>query len=240
GNSPVTEADMAVDAFLRQRLMQSAPDFHWLSEEAEHIQPDDDRPAFIVDPIDGTRAFAAGEPQWGISMALVAQGAPVLGVFFMPARDRLYTARRGGGADCNGELLKPDGESNMAAGPQPVLAPFLANNAGLMAHPKIPSLAARVVYVADGFLAVGIASTGAHEWDIAAADLILRETGGQLTDLSGHPLRYTGEARSLPVLFASRRPDHAQLAAGLAAALGKEAMPLGHETKSVLANQRRA
>ncbi len=77
GQGPVSEADLAVDAALRARLTAARPDHGWLSEEA----PDDParlarRRAFVVDPIDGTRAYLAGEPTWGLSLALVEDGRP--------------------------------------------------------------------------------------------------------------------------------------------------------------------
>ena len=236
GNSPVTEADMAVDALLRQRLSALAPDFHWLSEEAEPTPHGGDRPVWIVDPIDGTRAFAAGEAQWGVSIALVMQGVPVIGCFFMPARAALYRAQRGEGAFCNDLRLDPDHASRRAAGPHPVLDSLLSLDPTLEAHPKIPSLAARIAYVADGQLRFGIASIGAHEWDIAAADLLLREAGGQLTDLTGQPVRYTGEARKLPVLIGSRSGNHAIIAGELGAVLKNPAGTSPSMTNSPLAN----
>ena len=232
GHSPVTEADMAVDAFLRERLMALGPDFHWLSEEAAPTALTDDRPVWIVDPIDGTRAFAAGEQEWGVSIGLVHRGLPVLACFFMPARERLYRARAGSGAFCNGAPLPLERGADCAAGPKPVLDPFLALKPYLRAHPKIPSLAARISYVAEGRLAYGIASHGAHEWDLAAADLLLREAGGRLTDLTGAALVYTGEARKLPVLLASRSASHA---ADCAALLKKHAAAAEHFTNSQLA-----
>lgn len=222
GHSPVTEADMAVDALLRERLMALGPDFHWLSEESKPTALSDQRPVWIVDPIDGTRAFAAGDMEWGVSIGLVAHGVPVLACFFMPARDRLYRAEAGGGASCNGVPLPLETASDLAAGPKPVLDILLAAKPALQAHAKIPSLAARIAYVAEGRLAYGVASEGAHEWDIAAADLLLRESGGRLTSLNGLPVTYTGEARSLPVLLGSRGTP-AQHAADCTALLKKRA-----------------
>lgn len=240
GNSPVTEADMAVDAFLREKLMALAPDFHWLSEEAEPTPVTGRRAVWIVDPIDGTRAFAAGEAEWGVSIGLVCDGVPVFGCFFMPARGFLYEARSGHGAFRNQQRLPLMQTARKAAGPRPSLDAFREAWPEFEAHPKIPSLAARIAYVADGQLAVGIASHGAHEWDIAAADLLLRETGGQLTSLSGEPVRYTGEARALPTLIASRSGNHAAWASGLADMLEQRGLATGDVTNSHLAKARRS
>ena len=102
GNSPVSEADIAVDALLRERLDAAGLACGWLSEETE------DDPArltadqvWIVDPIDGTRAFLAGLPDWSISVALAEAGRPILAAIFAPVTDELYLATAGGGATCN-------------------------------------------------------------------------------------------------------------------------------------------
>jgi myo-inositol-1(or 4)-monophosphatase len=190
-SSPVTEADIALDSFLKGHLSELLPQAGWLSEETA------DDPArlgrsyvWIVDPIDGTRAFASGHPDWAISIALVRDGQPVLGILHAPIHDRLYEARLGEGAWSNGVRLQlPEAEyfPNPArvAGPKP-LVDRLERHIGPIEHlPKVPSLALRLARVADGSIDVGLVSAHAQDWDIAAADLILREAGGVLTGLDG-------------------------------------------------------
>jgi myo-inositol-1(or 4)-monophosphatase len=188
-SSPVTEADIALDTFLKERLSRLMPEAGWLSEETTD-EPSrlDRRFVWIVDPIDGTRAFASGHPDWSISIALVADGRPVLGVIHAPVHDRLYEARLGHGADCNGKrLLLSDRHpaSLRVAGPQP-LVDRLSRQINPIEHlPKVPSLALRLARVAEGSIDVGLVSANSHDWDIAAADLILHEAGAVLTDLGG-------------------------------------------------------
>ena len=93
GASPVTAADMAVDAFLRDTLSRMLPEAGWLSEETAD-GPDrlESRLIWIVDPIDGTRAFASGHADWCIAIGLLDQGRPILGIVFAPAHDVLYEA----------------------------------------------------------------------------------------------------------------------------------------------------
>src|SRR5687767_1991669 len=93
GSSPVTEADIALDTYLKGQLSELLPEAGWLSEETA------DDPArlgrsyvWVVDPIDGTRAFASGHPDWAISIALVREGKPVLGILHAPIHNRLYEA----------------------------------------------------------------------------------------------------------------------------------------------------
>jgi len=99
GGSPVTEADLLVDGFLREHLGQLLPEAGWLSEEtADSHARLDRRRVLIVDPIDGTRGYAAGDARWAVSIALVEDGRPIAGVVHAPAMGETFTAERGGGA----------------------------------------------------------------------------------------------------------------------------------------------
>lgn len=189
-SSPVTEADIALDVFLKDHLCRLLPQAGWLSEETadspERLEQDW---VWIVDPIDGTRAFATGHPDWSISIALVVEGRPVLGVIHAPILDRLYEAKLGEGAFCNGERIRLSGAARpdpaRVAGPKPLIDRF-ASRLGPVQHlPKVPSLALRLARVAEGSIDVGLVSSNAHDWDIAAADLILHEAGARLTDFDG-------------------------------------------------------
>jgi myo-inositol-1(or 4)-monophosphatase len=189
-SSPVTEADIALDTFLKERLTALLPEAGWLSEEtADDPVRLERREVWIVDPIDGTRAFASGHPDWAISIALVRDGAPVLGILHAPIHDVLYEAIPGTGAWRNGERMQvaaiiPPAPVRVA-GPKP-LVDRLARKLGPVEHlPKVPSLALRLARVAEGSIDVGLVSANAQDWDIAAADLILREAGGKLTSLAG-------------------------------------------------------
>ncbi|MBM6592702.1 3'(2'),5'-bisphosphate nucleotidase CysQ [Microvirga pudoricolor] len=190
GNSPVTEADIAVDTFLKERLTGLLPEAGWLSEETADDPSRLSRSlVWVVDPIDGTRAFAAGRSEWCVSIALVRDGKPILGTIHAPVPDRLYEASLAGGALLNGRTLRvPDGQDRsrlLISGPKPLMDRYAGRGAEVECLPKIPSLALRIVRVADGTLDLGFASANSHDWDIAAAHLILREAGGALTDLTG-------------------------------------------------------
>jgi myo-inositol-1(or 4)-monophosphatase len=130
------------------------------------------------------------------------------------------------GASLNGAPLPPPEPSPpLAAGPKLVLDRFLAAVDGFSGHPKVPSLATRIAMAADGGLAVALASDGAREWDVAAADLIVAESGGRLTDLEGRAVRFDASPRRLGVLIASRDPRHDEIARTLGAALAKSPQP---------------
>src|SRR5215213_8293804 len=113
GGSPVSEADIAVDNFLRERLKALAPDSGWLSEETEDDLARMKAPRiWVVDPIDGTRAYLAGRTDWSISVALVENGRPTVAALFAPMQNALYLASLGEGTTLNGVTVRAaDGAS---------------------------------------------------------------------------------------------------------------------------------
>ena len=118
GGSPVTEADLAADALLKRRLREAFPDAGWLSEEtADDAERLKRRVLLVVDPIDGTRAFVAGDPRWAVSAALVVDGRPVAGVVHAPALEETYAAARGAGATLTAARLRSRAISTRCASP---------------------------------------------------------------------------------------------------------------------------
>lgn len=207
GHSPVSAADLEVDRYLQRTLRELLPEAGWLSEET----PDNGsrlttREAFIIDPIDGTGGFIRGEREWCVSIALVRDGVPVMAVIEAPALGQTFTALAGAGAWCNNAMISVAHE--VAGTPLRLNGPArLANLPGLppmILSPKSPSLAYRLMMVADGRLDGVIASPNAHDWDIAAADLVVREAGGALHDHAGNALRYDRQELRHKELFAAR------------------------------------
>jgi myo-inositol-1(or 4)-monophosphatase len=208
GGSPVTEADMAVDVFLRTRLIAERPHYGWLSEETADDPIRRERGTiFVVDPIDGTRGFIQGDDRWCVSVAVVRERRPVVGVLYAPARDEFYSAALGEGAWAGGKRLSIPSGGELAgariAGPRGWLkSPALGRtNADLQPH--VPSLAYRFASVATHRFDAAFASPRSQDWDLAACDLLLHEAGGLLTDLEGAPPVYNREI-----------PRHGVLAAG--------------------------
>lgn len=201
GGSPVTEADVEVDAFLKVRLSELVPEAAWLSEETrdDPVRLKHDL-VWIVDPIDGTRAFLTGHVDWSIAVALLSKGEPVIGIVDAPACGRSYEAVAGLGALRDGSPIRVSDRTELAGarvtGPKPMfdaLARGISSgrdDAGFERIERVPSLALRVARVAEGSIDVGLVSKDARDWDLAAADLILREAGGRVCDLSGRPTPY--------------------------------------------------
>jgi myo-inositol-1(or 4)-monophosphatase len=216
GGSPVTEADRLVDGFLKERLGRLAPDAGWLSEETlDTVERLSRRRIFIVDPIDGTRAFMAGDARWAVSIALIADGCPELGVVHLPALAETFVAARGLGASLNGLPIAVSDRPSLAggriAGPGSLLRDLESAGLAFEREPRVPSLAYRMVRVACGGLEAALASTDACDWDIAAADLIVHEAGGRLSDLAGRALNYNGPDPRHGVLLAAPRRLHGEL-----------------------------
>ncbi|MGH6800708.1 MAG: 3'(2'),5'-bisphosphate nucleotidase CysQ [Methylocella sp.] len=230
GGSPVTEADYLVDRFLRQRLETLVPEAGWLSEETEDTSARLSKDiVFVVDPIDGTRSFMKGHGAWAIAIALVEQGRPLIGIVHAPALGETYVAARGAGARLNDTAIAVSKLVALGAGARvaaPVLLAERLREAGLQfaLQPKIPSLALRIANVASGALDAGFASENAHDWDIAAADLILHEAGGRLASLDGCAIVYNRGDTRHGLLTAAPAQIHAEVNAAARLADGKSAV----------------
>jgi myo-inositol-1(or 4)-monophosphatase len=200
GDSPVTNADLAADAYLKRTLRAARPEYGWLSEETT------DDPArlsarrlFVVDPIDGTRAFAAGRPWWSVCVAVVDETRPVAGVVFAPQVAETYAASAGAGATLNGEPIRVSTTCALEGC-------GVIGDPRMFKHPAWPtpwpemrveqrnSTAYRMCLVASGAADAALALAPKHDWDLAAADLIASEAGGFVGDHHGRPFRYNGEA----------------------------------------------
>lgn len=218
GGSPVTEADMAVDEYLRTRLRSERPDYGWLSEEtADDPLRMSRETIFAVDPIDGTRGFIEGDDRWCVSLALVRRGRPVAAALFAAARGEFFWAAEGEGAFLGARRLAVPTRAELhgarITGPRGWLKTAAIQSTGADLQPHIPSLAYRLTAVAAARVDGAFASPRANDWDLAACDLLVHEAGGRLTGLDGAALRYNQEvprhgalaaanARLQPILLA--------------------------------------
>jgi myo-inositol-1(or 4)-monophosphatase len=215
-NSPVSDGDIAVNNLLHTRLRALAPQAGWLSEETEDDLPGrDGRVTWIVDPIDGTRAYITGRADWSISVALVEHGRPQLAAIYAPVTDELFLAIHGAGATLNGAGIAASGGDSLAgarlAGPKRYLDRLAGLTPDILAQPKVHSLALRLTRVAHGGLDAAIASPGSHDWDLAAADLLVHEAGGALTDFAGQALRFNRPETVHGALIAAGPARHGRL-----------------------------
>lgn len=190
--SEVTEADLAVDRELRTALLEARPAYGWLSEEsADDPARLQARRVWIVDPIDGTRAFVLDKEQWVISAALVDSGQPVAAAIYNPLKQSMFTALRSDGARLDGSPIRVNSREDLHGAH--ILTPSnVARRAGWQG-PDAPvvetsfvySIAYRLALVAAGH-ADGLISLGQKsEWDVAAGTLIVQEAGGRVTTTTG-------------------------------------------------------
>jgi myo-inositol-1(or 4)-monophosphatase len=215
-SSPVSEADIAVNDLLEQRLRSATPDYGWLSEESADDQARlGKRLAWIVDPIDGTRSYLAGREDWCVSVALVENASPVLAAVFAPASEEFFFAARGQGATRNGIAARAtagtDLDFSRMAGPKPLLQRLSPSTHEITPHPRIGSLALRLCRVAHGALDAAFAGGNSHDWDLAAANLIVQEAGGKMTALSGDAIEYNRREPAHGVLVAAGHDRHARI-----------------------------
>ena len=160
----------------------------------------------MVDPIDGTRAYIKGDDLWCVSVAVVREGRPVAGVLACPARGELFTASRDTKAFENGgtvRVAEPRSTRKIAA-PRSVLGKLPQGLLeGLEQAPHVSSLAYRLAMVVDGRLAATFVKPNSNDWDLAAADLILKQAGGAIVDIDGAPLTYNHGDTSHGILIAA-------------------------------------
>jgi len=221
GAGPVSEADLAVNDLLAERLRGARPDYGWLSEEslddaarlsAERI--------FVVDPIDGTRAFLANESGFAHAIAVVERGEVVAGVVHLPALEMTYAATVTGPALLNGMPIRPASVAQIEG--STLLTSKLTDDAGNWRN-GVPSyqrkfrssLAWRLCLVAEGRFDAAISLRPAWEWDIAAASLIANRAGALTTDCHGGKLRFNCASAQVDGLLSAPEPLHGEYLAQL-------------------------
>jgi len=205
----VSEADHAANDRLHKILMTARPGYGWLSEETtdDLIRLDKDH-VWIVDPIDGTRAFLEHKLEWAVSVALVINGEPQFGIVFNPAKDEWFEATKGGGATLNGNAIaastRGEIENSLFVGSKSMLNskrwpspwPTVKNR-------WANSIAYRLAMVASAKADATLTHTPKSEWDMAAAALIVEEAGGKVTTFDGARLRFNRENTRYPNILAA-------------------------------------
>jgi len=209
GHSPVSDGDLAVNAYLRTTLLGARQDYGWLSEETADTNPQERMTSprtFVVDPIDGTRAYIAGKQTWCISMAVIEKGKPVAGVLACPAMGETFAATADSAPTLNDIVLPKASDvchSVRIAGDHKKTERLMADGpAGLERHEHIPSLAYRMAMVADGRLAGTFIRSGANDWDIAAAMLLIEKTAHILADTGGNAIKINAAGVRKPAMIA--------------------------------------
>lgn len=215
--SPVTIADKTVNQLVIDELQKAFPEDGVVGEEASTASYGAGR-KWLCDPIDGTKSYIWGVPTAMFSLALVVDGRPVVGVAYNPFLDKLYTAIAGKGSFCNGQHL--------AVSQQPLKDGWVAfsgtvervmDNPDMVRRVKAISAGAAVfdggvykcIMVASGRMPAYIGQ-GCGPYDVAAAELIVTEAGGKMTNIYGQPLDYSHDFTGVVV---SNNVEHEKLVA---------------------------
>lgn len=215
-HSPVTSADHAVNDILMDRLLGQFPHDGWLSEETPDTAARLETPrVWVIDPIDGTKAYIRREPEFCISVALVEDTQPILAAIFNPSTNELYTAARGQGLHLNGAPVS----CNESAAHQRLtvaMSPWELHSGRFKSvEPHITSRPTRSIAWAMALAASGtihgvMTLEPENEWDVAAGTLLLEEAGGSARDGSGSPLRFNRPTPRYQGIIATAAgfPDH--------------------------------
>lgn len=218
GAGPVTEADLAVDDMLRSNLTAARPDYGWLSEESEDTSARlDAQRVFVVDPIDGTRAFIDRGSDWGHSLAVVDNGTVVAAAIHLPRHGLTFAAALGAGATRNGVPINASSQTSLAdsevLATRPNLDPHHWRSAAAPPFHRAfrSSLAYRLCLVAEGQFDAMITLRPTWEWDVAAGALIVSEARGAVTDRRGSTPRFNNRQPQIDGMIAGGIALHAQL-----------------------------
>ncbi|MFC1565922.1 3'(2'),5'-bisphosphate nucleotidase CysQ [Candidatus Neomarinimicrobiota bacterium] len=210
-HNPVTTADHAADKYLRETLTKAYPEYGWLSEETvDSKERISHSRTWVVDPLDGTKEFIEGVPHFVVSIALVEEGEPIIGVLYNPTSKELFTASKGKGAFLNGEKLSCSREKDFKN--MVILNSRSETRNGLWEPYSMDFKEQRAI----GSVAYKLGLTSAaqadifaslrpkNEWDICAGHCILREAGGEMVNLEGESITYNNEKTLItPGLIAS-------------------------------------
>ncbi len=220
-DNPVTDADFAADALLKERLLDLLPEAGWLSEETtdnpERLQKE---LVWVVDPLDGTKEFVMGIPEFSVSVALVQAGEAVLAIIFNPATSELYTAVRGQGFQFNGNPAGVSQRSTLSGArvdasrsewKRGEFDPFKE----LVDVNVMGSIAYKLARVAAGQADATWSRGPKNEWDICAGTLLVREAGGRCVDLDDNTFSFNKPWPKVNGIIADNGHLHDQVLAAL-------------------------
>ena len=222
-DNPVTEADVASDTLLKERLLALLPEAGWLSEETTDDPSRLEKTLlWCVDPIDGTKEFIMGIPEFSISVALVKAGKPVLAVILNPATGELYSAAKDAGFEFNGSPAQVTDRTTLngamidASRSERKRGEFESFEADLQLK-TMGSVAYKLARVASGQCDATWSRGPKHEWDICAGVLLVEEAGGAVADLSDRPITFNQSHPKVNGIIADNGHLHNEIAAAIKA-----------------------
>ncbi|PIS30127.1 MAG: 3'(2'),5'-bisphosphate nucleotidase CysQ [Candidatus Marinimicrobia bacterium CG08_land_8_20_14_0_20_45_22] len=206
-DNPVTNADIEADKYLKSQLLGSFPNDGWLSEETKDpessVRLSKER-VWIVDPLDGTKEFIAGRPEFVVSIGLVKNGDPILGVLFNPATDEMFSADEDEPSNLNGRVLAIS-HAKLLSESTLIVSRTEERNGLWNPYRKYfknavvcGSVAYKLASFADGRADAFISLNPKNEWDVCAGDYLIRRAGGIITTRTGKPIVYNQPNPHIP------------------------------------------
>lgn len=221
-DNPVTDADLAADTLLKERLLAMVPEAGWLSEEtADTHKRLDKRLCWVVDPLDGTKEFVLGIPEFTVSVALVEDSRPVLGVVFNPATGELFNALRGKGSEYNRDQSHTSQRENLvgakieASRSERIRGEFEPFET-LVNVQTMGSIAYKLARVSAGLADATWSRGPKSEWDICAGLLLVEEAGGRCVDLDDNLISFNRAYPKVNGIVADNNLIHGEVIAALA------------------------
>ena len=216
-NSPVTIADREANQKIHSMLQEAFPDYGWLSEETVDSSARlTTRRVWVVDPMDGTKEFIQKIPEFAVSIGLIEDGQPILGVVYNPTLDQLFWAVRGQGA-WHGEqqLHVPEthrlGDATILSSRSETKRGEWKDFTSLFHARPMGSIAYKLACIAKGEADASFTLVPKNEWDICGGTLLVEEAGGRVTNLRGKPVLFNQPTTLLQGLVASNGSLHTQL-----------------------------
>src|SRR5579863_8260066 len=216
-DNPVTQADLEADGAIKKLLRDPFPDYGWLSEEtADNDDRLKCRRVWIVDPLDGTKEFITGIPEFAVAIALVENGTPVLGVTFNPIKREMYWGARGAGCYLNTRRVRVTRTRTLKS------ATVLASRSetkrgewqvfdGMWKVSPTGSVAYKLAMVAAGRADATFTRSPKSEWDVCSGAALVAAAGGTVTDINGNPVRFNQKNPLLPGFIADNTTLHREL-----------------------------
>jgi myo-inositol-1(or 4)-monophosphatase len=216
-NNPLTKADLEADTLLNKMLLEARPDYGWLSEETtDNTKRLEKKRVWVVDPIDGTKEFIIGLPQFAVSIGLIEDGKPIAACVHNPATKETFLAVLGSGSTLNGQPITTSTRSQLTG--STCLASRSETKRGdwdcfksEFAITTMGSIAYKLALVAAGSYDISFTLTPKNEWDFCAGALLVTEAGGKITHKDGAECHYNKKNPLVRSLLASNGTLHSSL-----------------------------
>lgn len=221
-DNPVTDADFAADKLLKERLLALLPQSGWLSEETvDSPERLDKQRVWVVDPLDGTKEFVMGIPEFAISVALVEDGQPILGVIHNPPTAEIFSVTKGSGLFLNDEPISASTrmqlqgarvDASRSERRRGEFEPFET----MVELKTMGSIAYKLARVAAGHCDATWSRGPKNEWDICAGVLMVEEVNGRCVDLDNQRFTFNRPNTLVNGIIADNGHLHDQITRALA------------------------